>query len=50
MSRPSWVPSTGEVLREATVVLAGAVLAAAVIGAFPGLRACIKRQWGDPPR
>jgi hypothetical protein len=50
VSRPRWLPTTTEVAREAVVVLAGAVLAAAVIGAFPMLRNWIKRQWGDSPR
>lgn len=50
MSRPAWLPTTNEVAREAVIVLAGAVLAAAVLGAFPALRNWIKAQWGDAPR
>jgi hypothetical protein len=49
VSRPSWLPTTTEVFREAVVVLAGVVLAAAVIGAVPMLRDWIKRQWSDAP-
>lgn len=36
--------------REAVIVLAGAVLAAVIIGQLPGLKAWIKTQWGDVPR
>ena len=39
-----------EIGREAVIVLAGAIVAAAVIGQLPGVRAWIKQQWGDTPR
>lgn len=39
------IPRPAEVLREAVVVIGGAVLAAWVIGQFPGLKAWIKEQW-----
>lgn len=50
MSRPAWVPSVPEIGREALIVIGGAVLAAAIIAAFPSLRQWIKDQWGDTPR
>ncbi|WP_009518572.1 hypothetical protein [Hydrogenophaga sp. PBC] len=45
------IPSVPEVGREAVIVLAGALLAALVIGQLPGVRAWIKRQWdgAQPP-
>lgn len=44
------IPTAPEVLREAVITLAGALLAAAVIGALPGVRAWMKRQWdGSKP-
>lgn len=39
------IPTTKEVVREAAIVLAGAVLAALVIGQFPALKAWVKEQW-----
>ena len=47
---PKWMPSVPEVAREALIVVAGAVVAAAVIGAWPELREWIKRQWDGAPR
>lgn len=44
------VPTLPEVTREAIIVLAGAVLAAFVIGQFPALRDWIKNQWDGAPR
>lgn len=45
------IPSIPEVGREAVIVLAGAVLAALVIGQLPGVREWIKKQWAgaQPP-
>ena len=40
----------GDIGREAVIVLAGAIVAAAVIGQLPGVKAWIKQQWGDTPR
>ena len=40
------LPSLETVGREALVVIAGALLAALVIGQFPGVRAWIDKQWG----
>lgn len=36
--------------REAVIVIAGAIVAAVVVGQLPGLKAWIKQQWGDVPR
>ena len=36
--------------REALIVLAGAVVAAFVIGQFPAVRDWIKQQWDGAPR
>lgn len=44
------MPSVNQVIREAVTVVAGAVLAAAVIGALPGVRDWIKKQWAGAPR
>lgn len=46
------LPSSREVVREVIVVLAGAVLAAFIIGQLPELRAWMREQWGgaDPNR
>ena len=44
-----WLPGPQEIAREAVIVLGGALLAAAVIGAFPSVRAWIKRQWDGAP-
>lgn len=38
-------PDGKSIAREALTVLAGAVLAAAIIGQFPAVKAWIKRQW-----
>lgn len=48
---PAIVPKPAEVAREALVVIAGALLAAAIIGQLPPVREWIKRQWGEalPP-
>lgn len=46
----SFIPSFPEVAREAIIVVGGAILAAAVVGALPSLRDWIKAQWQDAPR
>jgi hypothetical protein len=44
------IPSGPEVAREAVIVLAGAVVAAAVVGMLPSLRNWMKKQWdGSEP-
>lgn len=42
--------TAGQVMREAVVVIGGAVVAALIIGQLPGLRAWIASQWADAPR
>jgi hypothetical protein len=44
------LPPASAYVREALIVVGGAILAAAVIGAFPPLREWIKRQWDGTPR
>jgi hypothetical protein len=44
------IPTGAEVTREVIIVLAGAIIAAAVIGQLPALRSWIKEQWQDAPR
>lgn len=45
MKTPPFVPSPVEITREAIIVLAGALLAAVVIGNLPGLREWMQAQW-----
>ncbi|MFT7724132.1 MAG: hypothetical protein QM788_15090 [Roseateles sp.] len=45
MKLPAYVPKPAEIGREAIIVLAGALIAAAVIGQLPSVRAWMKRQW-----
>lgn len=49
MKKPAFVPTVPEVARETLIVLAGAVLAALIIGQLPQVREWIKRQWGGAP-
>ncbi|HWP19782.1 MAG TPA: hypothetical protein VNO84_11685 [Burkholderiaceae bacterium] len=45
------IPKPAEIARETIIVIAGAILAAAIIGQLPAVRDWIKRQWGgDPPQ
>lgn len=41
----SVIPSAPAVAREALTVIAGALLAAFIIGRFPGVKAWVKEQW-----
>lgn len=43
------LPSPAAISRETLTVLAGAILAALIIGQFPSVRAWIKAQWADTP-
>lgn len=45
MSLKPYLPDTPSVVRECLVVIAGAILAAAIIGQFPKLKVWIKEQW-----
>lgn len=47
---PAFVPAPAEIGREALIVIAGALLAALVIGQLPGVRDWIKKQWDGAPR
>lgn len=40
-----FIPSLPEVGREAIIVLAGALLAAAIMSQFPSVKSWIKAQW-----
>lgn len=44
------IPTGSEITREVLIVLGGAIIAAAIVGNFPTLRAWIKAQWDDAPR
>lgn len=39
------IPSVPEVARETLIVIAGAVVAAALVGMMPRLREWMKKQW-----
>jgi hypothetical protein len=41
----NWLPTAPQVAREAIIVVAGAALAAFVIGQWPTLKAWIRKQW-----
>lgn len=43
------IPKPVEIGREALLVIAGAVVAAFIIGQVPGVRDWIKRQWDGAP-
>lgn len=47
---PAYVPGPAEISREAIIVIAGALVAAAIIGQMPEVRDWIKRQWDGAPR
>lgn len=49
MRVPGFIPGPTALAREALIVVGGAIIAAAVIGAIPPLRDWIKRQWGGAP-
>ena len=50
MQIKQFIPSVPEIGREAVIVLGGALVAALIVGQFPGLRTWIKNQWLDTPR
>lgn len=50
MKVAAFLPGPADVAREALIVLAGAVIAAAVVGQLPALRDWIKTQWDGAPR
>lgn len=44
------IPTGAQIVREALIVIGGAIIAAAVIGQLPALRDWIKAQWADTPK
>lgn len=44
----SMIPKASEVAREALIVLAGTIIAAAVVSQFPRLRAWLREAWDKP--
>ena len=46
MKTPAFLPSPAELGRETLIVLAGAILAALIVGNSPALRDWIAKQWG----
>jgi len=44
------IPAAPDVLREALIVIGGAIIAAAVMGQVPALREWIKTQWAGTPQ
>lgn len=49
MSLKAAIPKPAEIGREALIVIAGALLAALVIGRLPQVREWIKTQWAGAP-
>lgn len=49
MKAKGWLPTVPEVAREAIIVVAGAIVAAAVVGAIPRLRTWLREQWEKKP-
>lgn len=50
MSIKAAIPGGTEIVREALIVIGGAIIAAFVIGQLPALRDWIKSQWADTPK
>lgn len=49
--KPNFIPSGSEVAREAVIVVAGAFLAAVVIGMLPdSWKQWMRDQWGGVPK
>ncbi|MCZ2495720.1 hypothetical protein GN316_03015 [Xylophilus sp. Kf1] len=46
---PAFVPGPVDIVREAMIVIGGAILAALIISNVPPLRDWIKAQWQDTP-
>jgi hypothetical protein len=47
MAAPKFIPTPVEISRETLTVLAGAIVAAFIIGQLPGVRRWIRAQWGS---
>lgn len=41
------IPKWTDIGREAVIVVAGAIIAALIVGQMPPVRDWIKKQWGD---
>jgi len=50
MARARVIPPPAAIGREAIIVVAGAIVAAFVVGQLPAVRDWIKRQWDGAPR
>lgn len=50
MNLKNLIPAPVAIAKEALIVIGGAIVAAAVIGYLPGVKAWIQRQWGDTPK
>ncbi|WP_341903995.1 hypothetical protein [Polaromonas sp. YR568] len=49
MTTPKIIPTPTEIGREAIIVLAGALVAAFIVGQLPPVREWIRKQWGPAP-
>ena len=49
MKIPSFLPAPADIGREAIIVIAGALVAALIIGQLPAVREWIKAQWAGAP-
>lgn len=45
MKVPAFIPGPAVIARETLTVLAGAILAAAIVSQLPGVKAWMKRAW-----
>jgi hypothetical protein len=45
MKLPDFLPAPAAIARETLVVMAGAILAALIVGQFPQVKAWIHQQW-----
>lgn len=43
--KKGFIPTPPEVVREAVIVIGGALLAAAIMSQFPAVKAWIKKAW-----
>jgi hypothetical protein len=44
------LPKAPDLIREALIVVGGAIIAAAIVGQIPPLREWIKKQWDGAPK
>jgi hypothetical protein len=50
MKAAAIIPKAPDIMREALIVLGGAMLAALIVGQLPSLRDWMKSQWADTPK